>query len=399
MKIAITRPWQAGRFAEKDNLRHRFHARLNHLNAMRLGLAVTVAYVHALAVGFGHQPGVGKTLVGDLAVDAFFVLSGFLITASYLRLQSVRRYLWHRFLRIMPGFWVCLALTAVVVAPALAWMQGRSAFSVFVAPENSAGDYVVANFALLMRQFDIAGLPTGVPEPGVLDGSLWTLFYEAICYLGIILLALLGGLRRRPALALAALCVLWALTAMNATGFQVVGQERMLRFAFLFLLGAVGWLYAERVPVHGVLAAGSLAILVPSLFVLPDYRALAAPAFAYLCLWVAVTRPPRRVLQHDLSYGVYVYHWPIQQLLVVAGFGAWGEVSFVAVSVALVLVAAAVSWRMIERPALGFKNAAWVERGAHRMRPLPAPGQPPGNAAASGGAGWAASLAPRRGRS
>jgi peptidoglycan/LPS O-acetylase OafA/YrhL len=106
-----TAPRRVARLADAFDPRH------NALAALRLGFAGLVALAHAWSVGFGHQPRIGQTDVSALAVDGFFVLSGFLVARSWLRLQSFRRYAWHRFLRIMPGFWVCLVVTAAVVAP------------------------------------------------------------------------------------------------------------------------------------------------------------------------------------------------------------------------------------------------------------------------------------------
>lgn len=147
---------------------------------MRLLLASTVAVVHAGAIADGHQPRLGDTEVGALAVDAFFVLSGFLVTRSYLRLSGVGRYLWHRALRILPAFWVCLAVTTVALAPLLAHLEGREPASVFSGP-HPAYRYLTDNALLPMRDFGVAGLPTGTATPGVINGSLWTLLYEALC--------------------------------------------------------------------------------------------------------------------------------------------------------------------------------------------------------------------------
>jgi peptidoglycan/LPS O-acetylase OafA/YrhL len=360
--------WLKPPSAGTQKLQECFDPQRNNLTAVRLGLAVTVAVGHAMAVGFGHQPGIAGTDLGDLAVDAFFVLSGFLLAGSYLRLASIRRYAWHRFLRIMPGFWVCLALTAVFVAPIVAWQQGRSATSVFTAGPQSALDYVVANSTLLMRQFGIAGLPEHVPVPDVMDGSLWTLFYEAVCYAGVVVLAVLGGLRSRRPITLLVVGGLWALIALNAVGVHLVGQERILRLAFMFLLGTAMFLYARTIPVRNDVAVASLVLVLAALIWLPDYRMLAAPAFAYLCLWLVVFRPPQRMLQRDLSYGLYVYHWPIEQLLVVAGLTALGAWTFIVISLALAIAAAALSWRLVERPSLRYKNAAWVEGSGRKAR-------------------------------
>ncbi|MEZ0494553.1 acyltransferase family protein [Kineococcus sp. TBRC 1896] len=341
-----------------------FDPRRNALDVLRLGLALTVALVHTMLLGLGHQPQAGSTDVGSLAVDGFFVLSGFLVTASFLRLRSLRRYLWHRALRILPGFYVSLVLTAALAAPVLALLSGRSATSVFSGPD-SAVDYVVANGALLMRQFEIAGLG---PDPSgtVVNGSLWTLFFEAACYGIVAALGVVGVLARRRWVVLVLLGLLWATTVSATAGFNPFGSELMLRFTFIFLLGAAGHLYADRVPLSLPLAVASVVLVVVGLQLLPDYRALAGPAFAYALLYAVVRLPLRWRPRWDLSYGIYVWHWPIALVLSTAGLADVAGAGFVPVSLACAAAVAALSWRFVEAPALSFKDAAWVTRGRRR---------------------------------
>lgn len=341
------------------SLKERFDPRHNHLTVMRLVLAAAVATVHSLQLGFGRQPHLGHTGFGELAVDAFFVLSGFLLAGSYLRLGSIRRYAWHRFLRIMPGFWICLLITALVAAPAMARLEGLPLSSVF-SGDQSAFRFLSSNSLLIMRQFGIAGLPVGAPEAGVVNGSLWTLWYEALCYVGVVGLGLIGALTRRPWITLVVTGLFWLAIVLPMFGVDVVSQERMLRFGLMFLIGIVFWLYADRVPVSRDLAWAALVLVPLAMLILPNYRPLGGPALAYLCLWLAVARPPKVMMRSDFSYGVYIYHWPVLQILVVAGVNELGRPMFVVTGVTLALAAAFFSWDWIEEPALRFKNAAWV---------------------------------------
>lgn len=364
--------WRAGRVRPvarcgRPSLAQAFDPRRNALDVLRLLLAGTVAVVHTLQLGFGRQPQAGATDVGSLAVDGFFVLSGFLVTASYLRLGSLRRYLWHRALRILPGFYLSTVLTAIVVAPVLAVLSGRSAASVVTGDESAIG-YVLDNAALLMRQFGIAGLPETGGSPGVVNGALWTLFFEACCYGIVAALGVVGILRRQRWVVLALVAVLWAATIAATAGFNPFGSELMLRFAFVFLLGAAGHLYADVVPVSGLLAALSAVLVVVGLALLPDHRALAGPAFAYLFLYAVVRLPLRQRPRWDLSYGVYVWHWPLAQVLALAGLTVVGAPVFVLVTLAVTAVVAALSWTLVERPALARKDAAWVTRPFRRGR-------------------------------
>ncbi|MFB9376911.1 acyltransferase family protein [Kineococcus gynurae] len=345
---------------QKTTLGGAFDPKHNSLGWLRLLLAAVVAVTHTLQLSTGHQPSLGSTQLGALAVDAFFVASGFLVAASALRL-SAPRYVWHRFLRIAPAFYLCLVLTALVVAPALAVLNGAPARSVLDGPAPAI-TFVTDNAALLVRQFEIT-MPPGTPGDGVMNGALWTLFYEACCYALVLGLAVVGVLRRRRALVLVLTLAVWAATVANAAGYEVVGQENLLRLVFVFLLGVLGHLYADRVPVRAGVALTALGVLLASLLLFDDYRVLGAPAAAYLLLWAMVALPLRRQPRDDLSYGMYIYHWPVAVLLLSTPFAELPT----PLVVLGVLVAAAgvalVSWRCVENPALQLKSARFPFSG------------------------------------
>ena len=345
-----------------QSLGQAFSPRSNSLTMMRLGLAAAVAVAHGLQRGFGWQPAFGSTVMGDLAIDGFFVLSGFLVARSFLRLKSAGRYAWHRLLRIMPAFWVCLVVTAVVFAPLAALLVDRSAGSVFTADEDPALRYVLVNAALPILQFDIAGISTPLGDQAF-NGALWTLQYEAFCYVVVALLGVVGVLGRRPRWVLVAALVAWVGVVADRLGLipydvPVFENTQLLRFLLVFLLGAAGWLFAERIPIAWPLALLSGAVVVAGSF-LPDYRLIGAVCFAYLCLYGMVRLPLRWNPRWDLSYGLYVYHYPVQFLLVLAGVQAIGQAPFVVLTIALSLVLAVASWVVVEQPALRHKDARW----------------------------------------
>jgi peptidoglycan/LPS O-acetylase OafA/YrhL len=352
-------------------LESEFDPRHNALNVMRLLLAALVVVVHASELGFGGQPHVGSTDLGALAVDAFFVLSGFLVVRSYLRLNSFRRYVWHRALRIMPGFWVCMLVTSLAFAPLLAVIMERPATSVF-SGEDSAISYLTANAALLMRQFGIAGLPGLGGNPEVINGSLWTLFYEATCYGLAAGLGVFGILRHWPWLVLVAIAGLWLCTVSAAAGFNPLGSTYLLRFGLVFLLGTAGLLFADRIPINAGLALGSFALLVAAMLLFHEYRVVGAPAFAYLCLYSMVRLPLVWEPRWDLSYGLYVWHWPIAQTLVALEIPEYTHLPFILLTLVLTAGVSVLSWNFVEKPAMGFKHAAWVTGGRRRRRRAPA---------------------------
>ena len=101
-----------------------FDSRENNLDFVRLSLAVLVIFSHSFPLGNRTEhlePVVrlthGQSTAGVIAVDAFFIISGFLITNSFLRSRSVWDYFRKRIARIYPGFLACMLVCALIVAP------------------------------------------------------------------------------------------------------------------------------------------------------------------------------------------------------------------------------------------------------------------------------------------
>ena len=355
-----------------SSLAQTFDARSNSFDAIRLVLAGLVAIDHGVILHTGVIHQVNGTALGDFAVDGFFVLSGFLVCRSYVRLNSLPRFVWHRLVRIMPGFWVCLLVTALMVAPLVAILEGRPFTAAFTG-ENSAFRYVVVNAALMMNQFDIAGLLGTNPMPYTFDGALWTLIFEALCYALVAGLGAFGLLRRRPWIVLAAVLGLYSLTILQTLGFDVVIGDLLVRLALMFFLGGAAWLFAERVPMTAALAGAAAAVFVISIFYAEPYRLIGAAAFTYLIMWLGTSIPWKVQVRTDLSYGMYIYHYPVLQVLMLTAASQLSTPLFVVLGVLVALVPSAASWFLVEKPALARKNGPLIEtvvRVLHR-RPVP----------------------------
>ncbi|MEV0397490.1 acyltransferase family protein [Polymorphospora rubra] len=188
-------------------LADRFDSRANSIGALRLVLAFAVLVAHCwpLVLGrsmLGSAESMRQTDVGKLAVYGFFVLSGFLITGSALRF-SLPRYLWHRALRVLPGLWVCLLATALVMAPAVAYYERGNLDGFWNHPDGPL-QYLWANWTLAMDQWTISGILADVPYGrgleggGPVNGSLWSLRYEVLCYIMLAALVAASVLARAP---------------------------------------------------------------------------------------------------------------------------------------------------------------------------------------------------------
>ena len=333
-----------------DTIEQRFESGPNALNFLRLCLALQVLLWHAYALrGDSWLPARLESFLADVAVDSFFAISGFLICRAWLRRPALMPFLRARAVRILPGLWVCLVTTAFVIVPVAAWLSGTESPT-----WDGRWHYVVANAGVWVGDWGIDGGPAGVAHPGAWNGSLWSLGYEVGCYLVIATLGFCRILRARVVAGLA--ITFWVMSAqLTLAGFSASGQAYCVvpRCGLMFAAGGFLWLHRDRVPVSRFLIVASVLAVAAGVACLPNYRLVAAPAIGYLCVVFAMRlgETRRLVLRHDLSYGVYVYGFVVQQSLLVCGADV-GWLPFAVISMACVAPFAAASWLLVEQPAL-----------------------------------------------
>jgi peptidoglycan/LPS O-acetylase OafA/YrhL len=326
-----------------------FDRRHNALTTWRLVLAIGVVFWHSWPLTgreISYAPAV--RLLSDMFADGFFVISGFLITAAWMRRPYLKEYWASRVLRIFPGLWVCLLVIAFVIAPVAAKIQGTS-----VTLSSEIG-YAVNNALLNVAYMGIDGTPTNVPYPGVWNASIWTLFFVLLCDVMVSVLGFVGLLKRRwtiPTLFVVAVC--WS-AYVSYTPPSYSMAQMLARFAVVFLAGALLYQYQDKVPARWSLVALSAAIVAASGFT-QNYRLVAALPLAYaIIVSGALIRKAR--LRHDFSYGVYIYAFPIQQLLATFGLAPLNPFVFFVVATAATIPVAALSWFVVEKRATALKS-------------------------------------------
>jgi peptidoglycan/LPS O-acetylase OafA/YrhL len=253
-----------------------------------------------------------------------------------------------RMLRIYPGLLVCLAVVAFVFAPLTALGTGVP-FHL-----SLAARFVWSNATTVLSHQVIGNELNRAPYPGSWDGPLWTLQHELTCY-AVIGLVLCWGLARRDVTRtmVAVLTVVTAFNVASALIGVVPGPAviNFLRLAAYFAAGSLLWSLGERIRVNRWTVAGSVFAL--SAFAAAGVVDLwGALPLAYLVLAFGAWCPIRWGVDRDLSYGVYVYGWPVQQMLVLVGIARFGPVVFIGAAIALVVPLAWLSWLLVEHPAL-----------------------------------------------
>jgi peptidoglycan/LPS O-acetylase OafA/YrhL len=348
-----------------------FDPRANSLNALRLAFATIVVIAHSWPLTGRTEPTLPGAFneLGAWAVAGFFAISGYLITMSRER-TPLRAFLWRRFLRIYPAFIVVLLVTAFVFAPISTAVMGD------YSPLAATG-YVVKDMGLYIFAYGIHGTLGAAPYPGAWNGSLWTLFYEALCY---VLVGVAVSLVPRTWLGRAvwgALIVGTALTVVHTySGLPIPDLVvTIARLGVYFAAGSVMYVYRDRIPYRWSWAVAASGAVIASMAA-GVFSFLGALPLAYVCIWAGAALPLRRIgAKNDVSYGMYIYAFPVQQLLAITVGARMSVWLFALLAVLCTLPLAWASWLVVERPAMRLKN--WT-RATGAGLTSPAPMAPPG---------------------
>lgn len=334
--------------------------RNNNLNLLRIVAASAVLVSHGYALTTGdptREPLLALTglTLGTFSVVVFFAISGLLIARSFDRRKSLAHFLAARFLRLWPGLLVLACLSAWVMGPAVTVLPWRAYWH-----DHATWTYVPRTLTLYFLQGELPGVFAHNAFPREVNGSLWSLFYEVACYAVVAVLGL-GGLLRggwkfAVFMALVLAAQVWAATHSPAAG--VLFRLRTLAFyGFPFALGIAAYVWRQNLPIKGWLA---LAIwLLPVALHGSAYEPTGLMiALAYTSYFLAFV-PQGAILQYnrlgDYSYGIYIYAFPLQQILANYFPGLSPELH-IACAAPLVLLCAIASWHGLESRALALAH-------------------------------------------
>lgn len=328
----------------------------NNFNFLRLVLALLVILSHSPQLIDGNENReplarlVGFTSLGKLAVECFFLLSGYLIVQSWLQSPHIGSFLKKRILRIYPGFIVASFLCAFVVGPLGA--HAEQYFSAFW-----YGGFVKSVFFLKIPE--VPDVFQGQPYPSV-NGSMWSISLEFTCYLLVLFLGSLAIFRKK---------ILWLFLSIGLYSvalYAALGlpwayfsaSDPLFRLGAFFSIGGCFFLYRDFVAYKFSWALICALIIFLCVFVAKIHYLIFAVAGAYLLFYLAFT--PVNFLKRfnrmpDVSYGVYLYGWPIQKLILWYFPATTPAVLFI-VSALMSLLLGAASWYAVEKPFMKLRS-------------------------------------------
>jgi peptidoglycan/LPS O-acetylase OafA/YrhL len=332
----------------------------NSFGVLRLAMAAAVLISHCFYLWYGTSTAeplykwTGYTL-GQHGVQVFFFLSGVLVAQSLATSQSVRDYAIARGLRIFPALIACVLVTTLLLG---VWMTTLDAKSYLSSREVAA--YVLKTISLSTGSATLPGVFESTPVPGVVNSSLWTLKYEVLCYIMLAAVGFVAIQSKRPQLVAGIALAVWFLVMLQQRPQLLPSSpftQVMLYFALFFGSGVAAYALRNKIKLSGHLAI--LFVLIAVWANKTNFQEIALVlALGYGALWLATLRfgGLRAFTNHsDYSYGVYIYGVPVTQAILTLQPNI-NLVSLIGFTLAGVLVAAYLSWELIEKPALRLKR-------------------------------------------
>lgn len=325
------------------------NSRNNNFDVIRFLAAVIVVFSHSFPLSLGDNQKEwlsniteGQATLGYISVFTFLIISGYLITQSYDRTKNILKYTQARILRIIPGLTVLILLTTFLLGPVFTELS----LSQYLASKDT---YRYLRAILVFKMpYTLPGVFSRNPYPYTVNGSLWTLVCEAKCYIIIGGLGVLNLLKKKVIMFLFMVILIW---------FNVHNSDTLFMFV-CFFAGSAYYMFRNKIKICFqyfiislvlLLTAGIFGLLKEAFPILGGYIVL------YLAFnqWIKLYNFNKH---GDFSYGIYIYAFPIQQVIVYLSNYTINPYLLFLISMPLILVFSILSWHLIEKQCLKLRN-------------------------------------------
>jgi peptidoglycan/LPS O-acetylase OafA/YrhL len=325
---------------------------------LRLALALAVIAWHGVLVSYGRDAetpfwtGPLRPLIYFI-VPGFFALSGFLVAGSLER-NPIPQFLALRGIRIFPALAGETLISALIIGPLVTTLPLKQYFA-----DQGFFRYFLNIIGII--HYSLPGVFADLPAPKLVNLQLWTVPYELDCYIAITILALCGIATRPLRLFAVSAAAMLSLPLLHEAGllrdFQLNERPPGSMVVLSFLFGTSFFVMRRRIPFSLPLFLASL-IAYPLLVSHVETMFLAVLPIVYITIFLGLCNPPRTplIIGSDYSYGIYLYGFPLQQLVsyTLPSYRIW--IVNVLLSTILAFGAAWLSWTFLEKRALDKKH-------------------------------------------
>jgi len=347
---------------------------------MRITLAVLITAYHSIRTTYGTDVDIAlwqTELRGPLrlVLPMFFVLSGFLVAGSMERCRTLVSFLGLRAIRIYPALIAEVLISAFLIGSFYTELPLAAYFTdpQFLRYVGNVTGHI---------SYWLPGVFLDVPEKGIVNAQLWTVPFELYCYILLSALTIIGLKKKRwigPASLTMLVIAYWIFRSAKPEVNAGVANLSGWMLMFYFLGGVSAYQFRDRIPAHPLLFVASAALSLLLLDTKTHGEYLAIPTVVYLTAYLGLIDFKRSWFSRlaDLSYGLYLYHWTLQQAFVALFPEAQSAWLTGAAGMTAGLGFAWFSWNVIERPALSLKTQVFrlekvaLELWAKLLRSLP----------------------------
>jgi len=324
----------------------------NNFDFLRFVAAISVIIAHSVPLtGNGHDIinflTNGQMNLGSLAVDIFFAISGYLITASYLKQNNLTQYIIARLLRIFPALIVFVLIMIFMIGPII---SNQSILSYF----SSKLTYTyLKNITLYLHQYELTGFDalSSTAERYSTNGSLWTLRVEFSLY---IVVAILGYCKLLNKFTVCVIFIMsFFITFIAKDSYLII----FFNLSTIFFGGSIFYLYRKNIKFNKYPLTPILILLGSCILGMGLVQCVQTVGI-YIIFQFALSQDihlHKFAKYGDFSYGIYIYGFPIQQILIHLNNGQMSNIANFMLAVPMAIFAGFISFHIIEKPCMRLK--------------------------------------------
>lgn len=331
--------------------------RLNNFDFLRFFAATLVIISHSVPLSYGNSNREilftithGQITTGTFAVYIFFIVSGFLITQSWDRSKNIFKFLKSRILRIFPGIVVVVILSVFILGPIFTSYKLINYFK-----DINTYKYL-CSISLVKMHYTLPGVFSNNAYKNVINGSLWTLMYEFGCYAIITFLGKMKMLNKKSILFIFIVCYIFYVIKLTEN-FIIITFIRLLTY---FIAGSVIYFFRDVIRLNFYYAVGFVLLLIIStkFGILEKTAMILLPYIIIYFVFCPKIKFNKFASRGDFSYGLYIYAYPIQQIIVNLFGGTMQWYSNFLIAFPFVLLCSVMSWYLIEKPCIKLKHVS-----------------------------------------
>lgn len=323
----------------------------NNFTLIRIILSILVIYGHSF-------PLTNKNVNSDIfikffhispsvhAVALFFFISGLLISKSFITKNQPISFILARFFRIIPALFISALFLAFIAGPLLTTLPLSDYFT-----NKDIYRFIYKNL-LMQTQFTLPGVFENLPYPSAITGSWWTIRYEVICYLFLLFIGMIGGFKNKHIATLICSTII-ILILTNSTFIQnnLSPLKEIYYLPFYFCTGCLFYIWSDKIQINFPVLIGLIGITILCRNT-TIYTILFFLSTSVFILILAISETIKKIkIKHDISYGIYIYGFFVQQVLIFQFPNMnnyWNTVFSIIICVLLALISA----KYIEEPAI-----------------------------------------------